>query len=104
MEYNNSNFNQQSSRQPFVLPGSAAFTPGENDFPAFGSEGSQNNAANDQQLARLFGITPEIFFSDNPFKFKPTAEFNFFASKEFVPGNAIIKEEFPDLDQAVGAP
>jgi hypothetical protein len=25
-------------------------------------------------------------------------------SKDFVPGNPIIKEEFPDLDQAFGAP
>ena len=96
MEYNNSNFNQQSSRQPFVLPGSAAFTPGENDFPAFGSEGSQNNAANDQQLARLFGISLEKLLSDNPYTNAAT-EFNFLTSKEFDP-RSLIKEEFPDLD------
>jgi hypothetical protein len=30
-------------------------------------------------------------------------EFNPFAAREFVPGNPIIKEEFPDLDQAFGA-
>ena len=100
MAYNN--INQQSSGQQHFIPGSqAAFTPGTNDFPSFGGEGSQNNAANSQQQVSLGGI-PAVA-NDNPFA-KSSAEFNPFASKEFVPGNAIIKEEFPDLDQAFGAP
>jgi hypothetical protein len=99
MAYNN--INQQS-----FIPGSqAAFTPGTNDFPSFGSEGSQNNAANSQQQVSLGGISAVA--NDNPFASSSTTEFNPFnisAIKEFVPGNAIIKEEFPDLDQAFGAP
>jgi hypothetical protein len=35
--------------------------------------------------------------------FKPLASFNTGATV-FLPGNAIAKEEFPDLDQAYSAP
>ena len=49
-----------------------------------------------------FPFVKAVSDSDNPFA-KPSAEFNPITSKEFVPGNAIIKEEFPDLDQAFGA-
>ena len=75
MEYNNSNINQTSSGQPYVLPGLAAYKPGEKDFPAIGSEDSQKNAANSQQQVSFGGFPLENLASDNPFEFKSTAEF-----------------------------
>jgi hypothetical protein len=47
------------------------------------------------------GITN--FANENPFASSSTTEFSPFKIMDFVPGNAIIKEEFPDLDQAFGA-
>ena len=52
------NVNPQSSGRQQFIPGSqAAFTPGANDFPSFGDEGSKNKAANSQQQVSLSGIT-----------------------------------------------
>ena len=92
MAYNN--INQQSSGQQHFIPGSqAAFTPGKNDFPSFGSEGSQNNAANSQQQVSLGGIpfVKAVSDSDNPFAVSATKVDDFDPRK-------LIKEEFPDLD------
>ena len=93
MAYNNNNINQQSSGQQHFIPGSQpAFTPAANDFPSFGGEGSQNNAANSQQQVSLGG-TP-VVEDDGLFAKMNLKE----TSKDFVPCNAITKEEFPDLD------
>ena len=96
MAYNN-NFNPQGSGQQYSILGShAAYTQGKNDFPSLGGDGSQNNAANSQQQSSLGG-TP-VVAADNLFASMNLKE----TSKEFVFGNPIIKEEFPDLDQAFG--
>ncbi len=100
MAYNNVNL--QSSGQQYFIPGSqAAFTPEENDFPSFGDKGSKNNAANSQKQVNSVGMTKlanENLFANYSTEFKLNAQ----TSKEFDPRN--FKEEFPDLDQAFGAP
>ena len=103
MAYNN--INPQSSGQQHFIPGSqAAFTPGAKDFPSFSGESSQNDAANSQQQVSLFNIPLVKVVSDNPFELKPSAEFNPFSSKDFVPDKPTIYGDLPDLDQALSAP
>ena len=51
-----------------------------------------------------FGGTPIVKVAgDNPFA-STSPEFNPFTAKEFVPGKAIIEEEFLDPSQAPGGP
>ena len=97
------NVNKKSSGQQHSIPGlQVAFTPGgANDFPSFGDEGSKNQAANSQQQMSLGSITKLAYESPD----ENDEEFNQIQSQEhFEPGDAIPKEEFPDLDQAFGAP
>ena len=102
MAYNN--INPQSSGQQHFIPGSQpAFTPAANDFPSFGGEGSQNNAANSQQQESLGGIPLEKVPSDNPYFNFSTTEFKPDTIKEFVPGNVFMYGN-PDLNQALSAP